>query len=144
MNSELINTVEETRSKIRAAVDMLRKTAAPESVIVKEASAETASKGLDPERVREVFEEMVAANLAKAAEIEPAVEKACSDPNVLLDAMRKLTLRAAASQTEPAKQETAPRRPGQLVNKTASAFPKETAVQRMKRLCEEKRRELPT
>ena len=143
MNSELINTVEETRSKIRAAVDMLRKSAATEQV-VKTASTEPVPKGLDPERVREVFEEMVAANLAKAAEIEPAVEKACSDPNALLDAMRKLTLRAAASQTEPAKQETAPRRPGQLVNKTASAFPKETAVQRMKRLCEEKRRELPT
>ena len=141
MNSELINTVEETRSKIRAAVDMLRKSAATEQV-VKTASAEPAPKGLDPERVREVFEEMVAVNLAKAAEIEPAVQRACSDPNVLLDAMRKLTLRVAAAQ-ESVQAGAEPRRPGQLVKKTASAYVRESGVQRMKRLCEERARQLP-
>lgn len=139
MNSEMINTIEETRKQLRKAVGFLRKTAKGESVR-KKAAADTVS--LNAGKVREVFEEMVAVNLAKAAEIEPAVQRACSDPNVLLDAMRKLTLRVAAAQ-ESVQAGAEPRRPGQLVKKTASAYVRENGVQRMKRLCEERARQLP-
>lgn len=139
MNSEMINTIEETRKQLRRAATLLRKTAKSESV-PKQAAADTVS--LNEGKVREVFEEMVAVNLAKAAEIEPAVQRACSDPNVLLDAMRKLTLRVAAAQ-ESVQVGAEPRRPGQLVKKTASAYVRESGVQRMKRLCEERARQLP-
>jgi hypothetical protein len=91
-----------------------------------------------------VFEALAVGHLAMAEEVEPAVANAVKDPNVLLDTIRKLALRAATADDDDGVLPEAPRSPGQLVKKTASAYGvKENAVQRMKRMCQEKARQLP-
>ena len=143
MNTELIKTVESTRAKLKEASVLLRKVAAGEVAHTAEVEAGNIVAPIDADKLRDVFEDMAAAHLVKTAEIEPAVESATKDPNVLLDTIRMLALRVASVQdAKPAAE--APRSPGRLVNRTASAFgKKEGAVDKMRRACEEAARRLP-
>lgn len=144
MNTELIKSVESARKVLKEASVLLRKVAAGEGGVGHTASTEDAGPKLDADKVRAVYEDLAAAHLAKTAEIEPAVELAMKDPNELLNTIQKLALHCASAQVAKPVTDTAPRKPGQLVKKTASAFgERENGVQRMKRRCAELARTLP-
>jgi len=144
MNTELIKAVENARGVLKEASGLLRKVAAGEVGIEHTAAAEDAMPKLDADKVRAVFEALAEAHLAKTAEIESAVERAVKDPNELLNTIQKLALHCASAQVVTPAPSAAPRKPGQLVKKTASAFgERENKVQKMKRMCAELGRNIP-
>ena len=98
---------------------------------------------LDEAGVRDTFETMAVAHLAKSEEIDGVVECVMKDPNELLGVIEKLALRLSKVASPDADKGQETRRPGKLVEKTASAFgTQETSVDRMKRRCAEAARKL--